>query len=145
MPPSRTILAALALALVPAGALAAGTNGWHGKTSQGQAMELSVSRSGTLVRLAQTHYRLTCSDDSSQVSGFGVSIKGGDTVPIDADGRYAVSGTLQSGVPGKGNGTATYHFKGRVTAPKVTGSLRVDFILENGMTCSSGRVTYTLR
>jgi hypothetical protein len=142
----RTSIALItAIALVPATASAAGTKGWHGKTSQGQGMEFFLTKSKRLVEHAQTHYRLACSDGSKVTGGFGIGQKFGDTVAVSKTGRYGVSGTFKSGVPGKGNGTASYTFKGTVKPAKVTGSFSVSFKLDNGMTCTTGKVTYTLR
>jgi hypothetical protein len=138
----RLLLAAAVLAALPAGALAAG---WEGRTSQGKPIELQVSTSGTLVKLLAARYVLSCDDGSSQTRGFGLSQKAGDTVIIDEDGRFDSAATLAGGLPGKGTGSLTYRVKGRVTAAKAAGWLRIDVALDSGTACTSGRVTYTLR
>jgi hypothetical protein len=138
----RLLLAAAVLAALPAGALAAG---WEGRTSQGKPIELQVSAGGGLVKLLVVRYVLSCDDGSGQTRGFGLSQKAGDTVTIDADGRFDSAATVAGGLPGKGAGSLTYRVKGRVTGAKAAGWLRIDFALDDGTACTSGRVSYTLR
>jgi hypothetical protein len=139
----RTLV--LLLLASPAPALAAGADGWRGKTAQGLGMELTVSKGGGLLERVGARYALSCSDDSSQVRGFGLSFKAGDVIAIDDDGRFGTSGTMASGLPGKGSGSATYWIRGRLTKARATGFLRIDFTLDSGVSCTSGKVAYSLR
>ena len=138
-------LAALLAAAVPATALAAGADGWHGRTAQGFPVDAVVSRSGTLVDHLRTHYALDCSDGSVATRPLVLSRRNGDTVVIDEDGRFATSGTIASGLPGKGSGSVTYRVAGRVKPAKITGSLRVDYTLDSGVTCTTTPVSFVLR
>jgi hypothetical protein len=137
---------ALAVALacaLPAAATASGSHGWHGKTSQGQGMEFFTTSSGKLVQQAMAHYSMKCSDGSTVTSGFGAGKKFGDHIAI-SHGHYKLKTTAPGSVPNKGSGTATFDFEGTVSSHTVKGFIKIDFALSGGLTCSSGRITYTL-
>jgi hypothetical protein len=144
--PGRILLAlGVALCFGATGALGAGADGWHGKTSQGKKIELYLTPSGKLVDLVQARYVLDCSDESTQVRSIGLSRKAGDTLVVDDDGHFGITGTVASGLPGKGSGSVTYRLRGRTRDTKTTGSFSIDYALDSGVTCSSGKVTYVLR
>jgi hypothetical protein len=132
------------LAFAPT-ALGAGDDGWRGHTAQGFAIDAALSRTGALVERLHTRYELTCSDDSSPVRPLLLSRRSGDTVVIDEEGRFATAGTFAGGLPGKGSGSVSYRVGGRVRAARIAGTLRVDYTLDSGVTCTTKPVAFVLR
>jgi hypothetical protein len=140
----RNLLALFAAAVAAVPASAAEPAIWRGHTTQGFVARAMLSPSGGLVTLLRAQYELACDDDSSAVRRLVLSRAAGDTIVVK-DGRFATSGTVASGLNGKGSGSATYRVSGRVRANRITGVLRVDYALDSGVRCTTELVGFVLR